>query len=104
MSNSHTPGPWSVSVSGEFADTAYVRAAHWGTVATVGLSHNLPHWDVPQRANAILISAAPDLLEALEDLFGADMEHVLMGDGKEDQIMAIAKARQAITKATGSAA
>ena len=42
------------------------------------------------------------LLEALQDLFGADMEHVLMGDGKDDQIEAIAKAKAAIAKATGA--
>jgi hypothetical protein len=53
-------------------------------------------------ANARLIAAAPDLLEALQDLFDADMEHVLMGDGKDDQIEAIAKARAAIAKATGA--
>jgi hypothetical protein len=41
---------------------------------------------------------AEKLAEALKDLFGADMEHVLMGDGKEDQIQAIAKARAALAE------
>lgn len=39
------------------------------------------------------------LVDALEDLFGADMEHVLMGDGKDDQIAALAKASAALAKA-----
>ncbi|MFN8701081.1 MAG: hypothetical protein ACK52I_06625 [Pseudomonadota bacterium] len=36
------------------------------------------------------------LREALECLFGCDMEHVLMGDGKPDQVEAIAKAKAAL--------
>lgn len=51
--------------------------------------------------DAKLIAAAPDLLEALQDLFGASMVHCMMGDGKDDQIEAIAKARAAVAKATG---
>ena len=49
----------------------------------------------------LLISAAPDLLHALETLFGADMEYCMMGDSKQDQIDAIEAARAAIAKATG---
>jgi hypothetical protein len=58
---------------------------------------------IDNEADARLIAAAPDLLEALQDLFEADMEHVLMGDGKDDQIEAISKAKAAIAKATGAA-
>ena len=46
-----------------------------------------------------LHSLNAELVDALEELFGADMEHVLMGDGKDDQIAAIAKARTAMAKA-----
>ena len=42
-----------------------------------------------------------DLLAALRDLFSADMAHVLMGDGKPDQIRALEAARAAIRKAEG---
>lgn len=52
-------------------------------------------------SNMKLAAAAPDLLEALQDLFGADMEYCMKMDGKEDQLAAIAKARAAIAKATG---
>lgn len=44
-----------------------------------------------------------ELVEALKDLFGADMVYCMMGDGKDDQIAAIAKARAALAKASGSA-
>ena len=66
-----------------------------------------PDGSIPEEeaaANARLFAAAGDLLDSLLALFGADMEHVLMGDGKDDQVEAIAKARAAIAKATGSAA
>lgn len=44
------------------------------------------------------------LREALTDLFGADMEHFLMLDGKDDQIEAIAKARAALATTSKGAA
>ena len=48
---------------------------------------------------AALQSEVERLREALTALFAADMEHVLMGDGKDDQIEAIAKARAALQSA-----
>jgi hypothetical protein len=83
----HTPGPWFANLSEETVTGAD------GNTVVYELNTN--------EADARLIASAPDLLEALQDLFGADMEHVLMGDGKDDQIEAIAKARAAIAKATG---
>lgn len=50
---------------------------------------------------ARLIAAAPELLEALVSLFDADMETCMLMDGKEDQLLAISKARLAIAKALG---
>jgi cytochrome c peroxidase len=41
------------------------------------------------------------LLDALDALFGADMVHCMMGDGKPDQIEAINKAIEAYEQATG---
>ena len=90
----HTPGPWRYKLHRVDCNYMLITCS-----------------DDPQEgdnlrgycgeANARLIAAAPDLLEALQDLFGADMEHVLMGDGKDDQVAAIAKAHAAIAKATG---
>lgn len=73
MSAAHTPGPWKLEISdGPWVSDAYVMADKWGVVARLGLSYSLPHWDGPQRANARLIAAAPDLLEALEMVRDAD--------------------------------
>ena len=103
MSTKHTPGPWKMgfNFTNEQAiigkDGVVVADASWTGGSGCELSIDNP-------ADAKLIAAAPDLLDALQDLFGADMEHVLMGDGKDDQIEAIAKARAAIAKATGEQA
>ena len=105
MSTKHTPGPWTadklqdrdtfnIFANGFVSAMCQVSRMENSTRSTSGNE---------TAANARLIAAAPDLLEALQDLFGADMEHVLMGDGKDDQIEAIAKARAAIAKATGAA-
>lgn len=58
----HTPGPWRVDFNGNAIDVC-------------GPTHRIAelwlHDDRAQdKANAILISAAPDLLEALEGLYG----------------------------------
>jgi hypothetical protein len=96
MSTQHTPGPW-------FKNRGFLIGSDGSDVvaADLGLGLGADNGDGIRKANARLIIAAPDLLEALQDLFDADMEHFLMGDGKDDQIEAIAKARAAIAKATG---
>ena len=91
----HTPGPWRATQRTVTAPETEDRLGM--EVKVYGGNSN------DNRANCRLIAAAPDLLEALQELFGADMEQVLMGDGKDDQIAAIAKARAAIAKATGDA-
>ena len=92
----HTPGPWLIEA----------QNCHFGDIATV---HNTdekwvtiyaPHWmetgmdEKEQSANARLIAAAPELLEALQ---------MLMNDPGEDRIKSSAwdAARAAIAKATG---
>ena len=101
MNTQHTPGPWEVKIGTEDDDWAHqwptIEAKNYVVVGTEGIYQDFD----TDMANARLIAAAPDLLEALQDLFEDDMEHVLMGDGKDDQIEAISKAKAAIAKATG---
>lgn len=95
MSAKYTGGPWEpegfeqISGSGNFYGGLVI-----GDDDVIVAQCVMPH-------NVSLIAAAPDLLEALQDLFDCDMERVLMSDGKDDQIKAISKARAAIVKATG---
>jgi len=105
--STHTPGPWHVDTAGH--PNADVRAACGRAVAftwmvccgTPKTSEQYKARTEIDRANARLIAAAPEMLEALQGLFGADMESVMMGHGHHDQVEAIAKARAAIAKAEG---
>ena len=81
----HTPGPWTIS----------------GWAIRMSGGHKLANFDMmPDKANARLIAAAPELLEACEatldaltELIGADYD--LTGEQ--------AKLRAAIAKAKGEA-
>ena len=100
MSNAqHTPGPWSVTESSDWSgmggvslgiDDAYGmdggRDYHLATVV---------HGDPDElKANACLISAAPELLEVAEGILVDDMLQYLPDEY-------IAKVRAAIAKAKG---
>ena len=79
-----------------------LRLAYWmDDMPSVIPGNDSNEWHKAAAELRRLHAVNTELLEALQDLFGADMEHVLMGDGKDDQIEAIAKARAAIAKATG---
>ena len=98
MPHSFTPGPW--VVVGRL--TKYVVARLVGgliqEVAACGPTMADEGYGQQQEANARLIAAAPDLLEALQDVDALWMHHsVAHGDGKigplhEKVIAAIAKA------------
>ena len=98
MTSTHTLGPWNVTNVGWISSATTQQTICAIYAVKSGLDH------AESNANAQLIAAAPDLLKALQDLFGADMEDLLMRDGKEDQIEAIYNAHAAIAKATGAAA
>ncbi len=88
MSQNHTPGPW-----GDNDKTIYVRGATWlGSV----------NWeDAEALANARLIKAAPDLLEALRDVV-EELRMIRMKDvGTVYDVLCRIKADAAIAKAEG---
>ena len=92
-SSAHTPGPWTILPN----TPHFVRAMHpaegMQPVATVH------HFDGELSANARLIAAAPELLEALEAVL-PDLEHYVATHGPgPDKRLAIARA--AIAKARG---
>ena len=100
---SHTPGPWSLSAS---FDSVERRVQHgdnpplvWGIASGINSAHPdyMPREE--QIANARLIAAAPELLEALDACL-PDLEHYVAthGPGPEKRL---ALARAAIAKARG---
>lgn len=64
MKSKHTPGPWHTG-HGPQASIVYDRSG-WG-VANASVYH-FKHEHGSALANAALIAAAPDLLEALEEI------------------------------------
>ena len=94
MEVKHTPGPWFITGS----MTKYVEARIPGRmiqeVAACGPTAADDGYGEQQMANARLIAAAPELLEALESV----LENCLDSDGLA---AAYEKARAAIAKAKG---
>ena len=96
MESKHTPGPWCISRDGtpDYAPQYTVYDEEPGDrVATAFVS----------EANAALIAAAPELLEALEEAHNA-LELFASDESQSGQIavFAVMKARAAIAKASGS--
>jgi hypothetical protein len=97
--SAHTPGPWTDRAIDESQWSIYdsrgwsVAQAHQIKVLSSDLKQ------AERTANARLIAAAPDLLEALQILM-SDMGHLSM----KGHMDAAKKARAAITKATGEQA
>ena len=101
-----TPGPWEV---GPVDDTVVTHLGADGVryeIAAIDGDYNQPdEWPV-MEANARLIAAAPDLLEALHGLNGilGTAESNASGTPQWEFVSSkINAAREAITKATGAA-
>ena len=92
MKSNFTPGPWRIGDKHQ-TDIYAARAGH-AIARTVN-----PHYAGECEANAVLIAAAPELLEALEWLVDILPDPEL--DNDELQRVWTKKARAAINKATG---
>jgi hypothetical protein len=74
MTTQHTPGPWAFSQSAQYGDTRFYVAQgdgapytpHYSDVATLIAETVNDERRSIQEANARLIAAAPDLLDALK--------------------------------------
>jgi len=96
----HTPGPWSINDWPQATTDIAIGAVGAPLIAKVPLR------DVSlneQKANASLIAAAPDLLEALKLAVSAleRSDYIMMDD---DSFDVVDVAREVIYKATGGAA
>ena len=99
MSNKHTPGPWTITVYPPDDDDAEDLCAYIDGNGT-HVSHCMPPDGANKElrdANARLIAAAPELLEALKLIASAENSAL-------DLAYCKGIARAAITKATGGAA
>lgn len=101
MSAAHTPGPWPIERTGDgkriIVGPGLIEGPHGYDIAEVYSDDCDPE---EATANARLIAAAPELLEALEKL-AAFADEVT---GKvEPPLPALARAWEAIAKARGEA-
>jgi hypothetical protein len=106
----HTPGPWRIIDSIEQSKATIVGADFpaMGFVADVNLCRNNDKEEVDGAANARLIAAAPELLEALKHALAVcEAETELRGENDTDDYEGGAAGpvaemiRDAITKAEG---
>ena len=100
MTSKHTPGPWSYIGDDETGGIKFAEVAA-GEIGT--RAHRSVAWcigvderrlDAATKANARLIAAAPDLLEALKAVLNHPLTHL---DGTTEPLV-----RAAIAKATGA--
>ena len=94
VSAAHTPGPWKLKLGKGIEYTYLVSAAKGQDV--VNWAHYPNATKAETKANARLIAAAPDLLEALRDIASGTYDTWTEGY-RAQQI-----ARAAIAKATGA--
>ena len=93
MKTQHTPGPWHVATRrNEFHSERVFAGSRY--IACIGGSDDTVD---EQKANAHLIAASPELLEALEDV--TDRLDWLNSDDNARIMEATDKARSAIAKA-----
>lgn len=110
--SAHTPGPWEVAEAGSWKDGKRTSMEYFvrrpgDDVAIASDIIDPANDDAPSEVNARLIAAAPELLEALEQLLNQfDSEIHNEYDGTEmlnDRLSEANHARTAITKAKGDA-
>lgn len=89
-----TPGPWEVEDNGYFYDINAVRGTVGDVCSSASWFDNDEHRGPVAMANAHLIAAAPELLEALEML-------VVFTTPTKRNSAALSKAYSAIAKALG---
>ena len=101
MSTTHTSGPWREHSHRQIGPDAGIVCEVWSAIGETD-ADRIAQAD----ANARLIAAAPDLLEALQEMVAGDAEAI--EDAKrlgvpfpDEMLAAYHKARAAIAKATG---
>lgn len=92
-----TPGPWGIDKYGDVTHGNANRRGNRESVKVCGVS--LPGRATEEyKANSMIVAAAPELLEALQELVHADCHGVRNSSA---QVKALNKAMLAIDKALG---
>lgn len=100
----HTKGPWTLSSDLSIWGTSPLNAK----VRLLNMTSHSPSNGIDQSANAQLIAAAPEMLEALKDLYKSIKDCPEMSDAMKqhgfdiDVIESMQRAKEAIRKARGA--
>ena len=100
MTTQHTPGPWTTDGKAE-TDTLDI-VSPLGRITLIDCEFSDESEDV-LTANARLISAAPDLLDVVKELYDL-LSHYCDDDPSSEEWETLKAARAAIAKATGESA
>jgi len=98
----HTPGPWelsSIKGSYRYVDRLDANGAAWYQLASVVVKE-CGDTSEEGEANALLIAAAPNMLEALEKIVEEDAESAVLGY-PQLRPLSLILAKSAIAKAIG---
>ena len=102
----HTPGPWDACDQGDYSDFDGNSRVILGDDMRIAVVQWSPgDRQAESDANALLIAAAPELLEALveaERHFGPFAEITINGQRDPEDVRVTALIRAAIAKATGA--
>jgi hypothetical protein len=94
--SAHTPGPWSLTLGTLFNGKTYARAVVDRDGRSVRVSAMTLSGGDECDANARLIAAAPELLEALRAFCSQDASHGMTeGERRDKALAAIKKATEA---------
>ncbi len=100
----HSPPPWRVHGQSETGRYITVKAANGRTVARVPFNReNTPLAECTDAGDALLISLAPELLNALEDMVALAIKMGKLAGGTDTSadLVRLRKAQSLITKARG---
>lgn len=101
MEAKHTPGPWFIKETGQWPETNHWMGIYSENKKTYWIA-KVEGWGEEAEANARLMSAAPEMLEALETLLSAkEMKEIGAQEYPATKEKAWNMARAAITKAKG---
>jgi hypothetical protein len=96
----HTPGPWTAKMSKWHEESLLVQAGMPSNRVLARFGSATEPLDDTDRANARLISAAPEMLEALKDVvnyfWSPEFDRPALAEGDVEEFV-----RGAIKKATG---
>ncbi|MDQ3040040.1 MAG: hypothetical protein M3R16_09630 [Pseudomonadota bacterium] len=102
--SAHTPGPWILAPDERHCEIEITATSRKGRVCIGKVETGFSEpFESEQWANARLIAAAPDLLEALNGLLGAASLGAATGKPFAIDSPGIVAARAAIAKANGAA-